>query len=249
MNARGHLSSESIDLLMLDALKAEESAEAKSHLETCPHCKQRWAELNEDKLRFEQFVMPRTLAKVEASLSPPKPFFERLAGSWRSLMPVAGLAAAALAAVLVSKSQTEDDVYVGTKGAARPSLEVVASRPGGEQVKVRPGSTVLHPKDRIRFVVTPGAFEYVLIASRDGAGTFTVYHPFNGAQSARLAPGAHELPGAVELDAAVGRERLVAVFSKQPVESAAVQAALAAAPEAPSVQGAEVVSWEFEKQP
>ena len=53
MNPRGHLSSETIDLLLLSALDATEANAAKAHLDECDLCKTRWRELNEDKVRFD----------------------------------------------------------------------------------------------------------------------------------------------------------------------------------------------------
>ena len=253
MNARGHLSSETIDLLLMSALNGERQNEAKAHLDGCPLCQKRWTELNEDKARFEQFVFPRTLAKLEARLAAPS-LMDRLRAGWKMLVPAAvGVVAASLAmAVWVGgkdRTQTEDDVYIGIKGNA--VLEVIASRPdpstgSGGQFPVKPG-TVLKPKDKIRFVVNGAGAKYVLIASRDGAGAFTVYHPFGAAQSGQVAPGRVEIPGSVELDEVTGSERLVAVFSDAPVAADEVKAALDLSPTDPKIEKAKVVSWEFVK--
>lgn len=248
MNARGHLSSETIDLLLMSALSGDRQTEAKAHLEGCTLCQKRWSELNEDKARFEQFVFPRTLAKLEARLAAPS-LMDRLRAGWKMLVPAAaGVVAASLAmAVWVGgkdRTQTEDDVYIGIKGNA--SLEVVANRPETGQFPVKPG-TVLKPKDKIRFVVNTAGSKFLLIASRDGAGAFTVYHPFGAAQSGQVTGNRVELPGSVELDEVTGNERLVAVFSDAPVAADAVKAALEASPTDPKIEKAKVVSWEFVK--
>ncbi|GMU62456.1 MAG: hypothetical protein AMXMBFR34_42190 [Myxococcaceae bacterium] len=251
MNPRGHLSSETIDLLLLSALAAGEANEAKAHLDTCEACRTRWRELNEDKQKFEQFVFARTLPKVEARLVKERAqggFFERFRVMW--LLPAMGVAAAAVFGVVALTgpgTQTEDELYIGVKGAS-PSLEVVALR-GETQFPVKSGAE-LKPKDRIRFVVNPAGAQYVLIASRDGAGVFTVYHPFGAAESVKLdsaLPKKLELPGSVELDDTLGTEHLVAVFSSQPVKSADVEAALKADAAAPKVPNASVLTWEFRK--
>ncbi len=39
MNARGHLTSETIDLLLLSALDAESANEAKAHIDGCDRCR------------------------------------------------------------------------------------------------------------------------------------------------------------------------------------------------------------------
>ena len=248
MNARGHLSSETIDLLLMSALTGERQNEAKAHLEGCTLCQKRWSELNEDKARFEQFVFPRTLAKLEARLAAPS-LVDRLRAGWKMLVPagVGGVAASLAMAVWVGgkdRTQTEDDVYIGIKGNA--SLEVVANRPETGQFPVKPG-TVLKPKDKIRFVVNTAGSKFLLIASRDGAGAFTVYHPFGAAQSGQVTGNRVELPGSVELDEVTGNERLVAVFSDAPVAADAVKAALEASPTDPKIDKAKVVSWEFVK--
>src|SRR3954471_23132866 len=116
MNARGHLSSETIDLLLMSALTGQRQDEAKTHLDGCPLCQKRWTELNEDKARFEQFVFPRTVAKLEARLAAPS-LMERLRAGWKVLVPAAGLVmAASLAAApfLGGKERTQphDDLYI-----------------------------------------------------------------------------------------------------------------------------------------
>src|SRR5438105_1951689 len=128
MNARGHLSSETIDLLLMSALTGDRQSEAKAHLDGCQLCQKRWSELNEDKARFEQFVFPRTLQKLEQRFAAPS-MMDRLRAGWKLLVPAAGaIVAASLAAAVFlggkDRTQTEDDVYIGIKGG--PGLEVVA---------------------------------------------------------------------------------------------------------------------------
>jgi hypothetical protein len=248
VNTRGHLSSETIDLLLMAALTGDKESSARAHIDGCELCKKRWAELNEDKARFEQYVFPRTVGKLEERLNNPS-FGERFSLNWRTLVPIFGSVLAASLAVSVylggrDRTKTEDDVYIGVKGGA--SLEVVAARPDNAQFTVRPG-TVVHPKDKLRFVVNTAGAKYVMVASRDGAGTFSVYYPFGAQQSGEVTPGHVELPKAVELDDVVGTERLVAVFSEEPVEANAVKAALEQNPQDPKVEKAKVVSWEFVK--
>jgi hypothetical protein len=246
MSTGRHLSSETIDLLLMAALAGDKESEARAHLDGCPVCQKRWAELNEDKLRFEQFVFPRTVGRLEERLNSPS-LADRLRAGWKALIPAMGLAAAASVAFAVfvgGRSKGADEAYVGIKGGA--SFEVVAYRPESGQFPVKAG-TVLKARDKIRFVVNGAGAKYVLIASRDGAGGFSVYHPFGAAQSGAIEPGRVELPGSIELDEVVGLERLVAVFSDAPVQADAVKAAMEANPQSPKVADARVVSWEFSK--
>jgi hypothetical protein len=249
-NARGHLSSETIDLLLLSALSANEANEAKAHIDGCTFCKQRWVELNEDSQKFKQFVFARTLPAVEARLNESKQgFFERFKLAF--VLPALGVAtAAALALTLTSGpgTQTEDDVYIGVKGL-EPTFEVFAQRQQGSTFALKPG-TSLKPKDRIRFVVNPGQAKYVLVASVDGKGVFSVYHPFGAVESEKIAgqvPRKLELGSTVELDDTTGTEKLLVILSDAPVKADAVKAALQANPAAPKIDGARVLSQEFVK--
>ncbi len=256
MNARGHLSSETIDLLMLSALDSSAANDAKTHIDGCDTCRTRWRELNEDKEKFQQYVFPRTLERVTAKVMAPS-FFDRVK-RFRVWGPLAG-AAAAIAIGVVSvagPTQTEDEVYIGVKGAktadvtlkgdARIAMEVVAQRQSEGQFPVKNGS-VLRPGDKIMFVVNPGSAKYVLIGSRDGSGAFTVYHPFGGDKSVAIERGSHELPGAVELDTVAGTEKLVAVFSNEPVDAKALRQAVDSNPTAPQLKDARVISLDFVK--
>ena len=243
MNTRGHLSSETIDLLMLQALSAGETTEAKTHLDGCASCKKRWDELNEDKARFEQFVMPRTLAKVEERVRGGAGFFSFLKlPRWVPIAVGAAVALGITTTVTIKRVNGGDDEnYVGIKGG--PGLEVVAER-GGKQFPLKPG-TALQPKDKVRFLVNAAGSKYVMIASKDGAGTFTVYYPYNGPQSAAV--GGRELPGSVELDEVVGKEWLVAVFSDAPVKAEAVKSLMEAGAREKGIEGARVVDLRFDK--
>ncbi len=246
MNDRGHLSSETLDLLMLSSLAQAESESARAHLSGCTDCKARWTEIEEDKARFQQFVLPRTLAAVEARART-VPLAERLFGSWKLWVPVASLAAAAtLVAVVSTQSGPSTDPYLGVKGGTA-QLEVVAQRGDQTQFSVRQGSR-LRPKDKLRFVVDPGGAHFVLIASRDGRGGVTIYYPFEGKESAEVKPGRQALPVSIELDEVSGPERLLAVFSEKPVPADQVRSALAG-PEVTTVPGSKSqVSWEFVKE-
>lgn len=245
--SRGHLSSEAIDLLLLAALSDPEAAEARAHLEGCQDCKVRWDELNQDKQRFEQFVFARTLPKVEARVAADRAgFFGRF--KLQLLIPLLGVATAlALVATMGPGTQTEDDVYVGIKGG-QPSLEVFAVRGAGGVFQVTAGVT-LQPKDRIGFMVNPAGAKYLMVASRDGAGVFSVYHPFGAQQSQPVGPAKArlELPTKVELDGTLGAERVVAVLSDEPVTAEQVEAAIKADPKNPRLPGVRFVSTEFVK--
>jgi hypothetical protein len=234
-NQRGHLSSETLDLLLLSALSSTDANSAKAHLDDCERCKDAWRELNEDKQRFDQFVFARTLPKVEARAAAQRRSFFATLFSTRNLtflVPGGALAAVLVALVVVrltgGGTQTEDDVYVGIKGGG-PTLEIFALRGEARSPFEVTQGVNLQPKDRIRFVVNPGKAKYLLIASRDAAGAFSVYHPYGATESVRIdaqVPRHLEVPNAVELDETLGSETIVAVFSDAPIKAADLEAAL-----------------------
>jgi hypothetical protein len=249
-NARGHLSSETIDLLLLAALSSNEANEAKAHIDACAMCKQRWMELNEDSQKFNQFVFARTLPAVEARLRASKQgVFSRL--KLQFLLPALGVATAAVLALtfgMGSGTPTEDSVYIGVKGL-EPSFEVFAQRDQAASFAVNPGSS-LKPKDRIRFAVRPGDAKYILVASVDSRGTFSVYHPFGATESEKIgaeAPRRIELSTTVELDETIGTEKLLVVLSESPLQAEALKAALAQSPGTLKIDGAKVLTHEFVK--
>jgi hypothetical protein len=109
---------------------------------------------------------------------------------------------------------------LGIKGG--PMLQVYALR--NHQVFAVPDGTVLSAGDEIRFAVMPAGATYVLIASVDGAGSTTIYFPYNGDRSAEVAPQVRtELPGSIVLDNAKGPERLFALFSRSPIAASDVR--------------------------
>jgi hypothetical protein len=270
MNARGHLSSETIDLLMLSGLDAEQTNVAKAHIDICERCRTRWRELNEDKERFVQYVYPRTVGAITSRVVATS-WLDRLRifGPWKIFGPALGVGVAALVAVLVvgngggGGTQSEDEVYVGVKGGkasgggggklspdlglkgdSRIDFEVVAQRKDEGQFPVKEG-TVLKPGDKIRFVVTAGGAKYVMIGSKDGAGNFTVFHPYGGETSASLERGQHELPGSIELDEVTGKEKLFAIFSAEPLKADDVKAMVEKA--GPEPKDTKVISLEYVK--
>jgi hypothetical protein len=245
VNDRGHLSTETLDLLALSALAAQDAERAQVHLGGCGACKRRWDELNEDRQRFEKFVYPRTVAQVEARARRGAGAWEGLLARWRLMVPALGLAAAAaIAIVVMPRAQAP---YYGEKGG--PNIEVVASR-GETQFSVRAGSH-LRPRDRIRFVVDPAGAKYLLIASRDGRGNVTVYFPYGGAQSAPLSAKHQELPDSIELDDVIGPERLYALFSDSPLRTDEVKKQLSAhSDKLDDITGVkEAITREFVKDP
>lgn len=227
---RTHLSEFELARLLLP-----ESAthEVSAHLAACAECRERLALATASAETFRAEVFPRTLPRVR----------DRVAGSarrpwqWPTLVfAAASVAMVALLFVVFPRggdgSSTVIEPGVGffgeppvliAKGA--PQLEVFGLRDG----RVFPVSNGerMFPGDRIRFVVTSAELRYLLIASIDAVGKVSVYHPYDGAESA-LVPdsGRVELPGSIVLDDTLGPERIYGLFSSAPVPADRVVGAL-----------------------
>jgi hypothetical protein len=119
----------------------------------------------------------------------------------------------------------EPDLSVSVKGG--PAL-IIAARRGGRVFRPAPSDPV-RPGDRIRFVLQGARLPYVLIVSIDGAGQASVYVPYQGTASARIASRQRmELDETVVLDASPGPERVFAFLSPTPLAVDPIRAALAA---------------------
>ncbi|MGQ0506255.1 MAG: hypothetical protein ACT4TC_13165 [Myxococcaceae bacterium] len=218
MSEARHLSSDVMDLLSLASLKEDEAEAARAHIAACADCRARFEEMEQDKAHFSQVVLPRTVKRVrERAATPSRPKW----AAW--LTPAAGLAFAATVAIVVVRPDTTPSAsYLGLKGTTGATLKVIADREG-RQFEVSNGAQ-LKAGDRLRFKVTPGSAQYLLVATRDAKGARTVLYPFGGTRSAALPraegpPATLELPPgeSVRLDDSLGEEHFVAVFSNQPV--------------------------------
>jgi hypothetical protein len=224
-----HLSAADLDLVVIgDGTGTDHLllAELQRHARECPTCEQRWERRVLSRSAFEQVELPRLLSRLR----------ERPAGIGFGRLVLLGAMASALgAAVLVAarhpglpEAPTPAAPPAagphGIKGV--PGLRLIARR--GEAVfEVTPGGT-LQTGDALRFVLEPVGRPYLLIASLDGQGKASIYHPFGGSSSARVAPDQLvEAPaGSVVLDSARGPERVFALWSSQPLDAADVLAAL-----------------------
>jgi hypothetical protein len=213
-----HLSDLELDWLVLggDELAARRGG---AHLAACASCRARAETLRESRDHFTARVLPRTLPALRARTRAP--------GWWRRTWLVAPALAAAAALVLMlrvgDRPPPDDDLRA--KGG--PSLQIVARR-GDQTFRVVDGAT-LAAGDAVRFVVAAPRDGHLMIASIDGRGVASLYHPAGGDRSAPLPAGARvELPGSIVLDDAPGPERFVALWSAASLPAAPVLAALTA---------------------
>jgi hypothetical protein len=240
--ATGHLSGEALDLLLLSALDAPAANEAKRHLDGCEGCRTSWRELNDDKQHFEQVVFARTLPRLRSRLGAPAGSISDRFRLWL-LLPTGGLIAAGLVAGLIFNTGATT-----ARVESAPTLQPFALR-GEGRVKLERGAALL-PGDRLDFVVEPAWAHFLLIATRDHAGTFSVEYPRGASQSAPVDPRAPrplDLPSAAELEGEPGPLHVVAVLSEVPVSAEQLRAALHAHPAAPVLPQATFVAWDFIK--
>jgi hypothetical protein len=194
--------------LQTGALPAAERDQVSAHLAACAACAGVAATLAADQRHFAAEVLPRTMAAVAGGRT----------RRW-TLVLVPALAATVCALWLAPRPQLR------AKGDA--TLTLYAAR--GEQVVMVADGSALAPGDRIRFVLRPGGLGYALVASVDGIGRITVYHPFEGVESGRIEPSPRvELPGSIVLDRSPGPERIFALLSRHPLQATQVREALTA---------------------
>jgi hypothetical protein len=227
-----HLSPTDLDLLSLGDLgdlgpQATTTASLERHLQGCAACQERRQGRAARHADFRRDPMPRLLAR----LSTARTRRSRLRALFLTLAPAAAAALLLLFARLETNgtdtggtSAVAPSAALGVKGA--PGLRLVVRR--GEAVfEVASGAT-LNAGDALRFVLEPVDRPYLLIASLDGQGKASIYHPFGGSSSARVTPGGMvEAPaGSVVLDTALGPERVFALWSSEPLRATDVLARL-----------------------
>jgi len=212
-----HLSQMTIDGLAARLLSDAETATARAHVASCARCSGDLETAEAACATFTREVLPRTLERLRPRSSP-----------WRIFAPafaVSALATLLLVVWFVRRSPTaapDDDLRM--KGTV--TFQVFASR--GDQVFPVRDATRLAAGDKIRFVVGAGEARYVLVASIDGAGQATIYHPYGGARSVPAPVQPTDLPGSIVLDAAPGPERVFALVSREPLDAGEVARALEA---------------------
>jgi hypothetical protein len=195
------------------------------HLTGCERCRGDLEALETDQRRFDREVFPLTRATVVERRAP-----RRL---MRFLIPSIALLAAGASLLLFAPTGRlaapgEGDLpgdLIRVKGAA--GLIAIFAARDGNVLPVEDGKTRLRAGDRIRFVLWPAGLGYAIIASVDGAGRTTIYHPYGGTESAPLARGPRvEIPGSILLDDSPGPERVFALLSAKPLPAPTVIEAL-----------------------
>jgi hypothetical protein len=245
-----------LDAALLGTLSEERRRALGEHLLRCARCAEEQRALERSAERFRAEVFPRTVGRIEAAAGGAVSRWWADARLRWAMLAVPAATALVLVVGLGSRREgaaPESEPAISIKG--RPALRLFVRR--GDQVFTPEDGAALAPGDALRFVVEPGGHRYVLVASVDGAGKVSVYHPFDGAGSAPVggAPSV-EVPGSIVLDRAPGPERVFALFSDAPLSVAALRPELERlaaqhairGTRAVALPGAEQASFLFEKQ-
>ncbi len=215
---RGRTTDACLSDLALDQLCTGEASgtsleqSRRAHLAQCPTCAGRFHEIETAASAF--LARPPSLGRVVADLR------ARQRRRWVSAA-AALLGAGAAAAVCLAVRPTPPPATGERLKGAEVGLTMYVKRRGGTVETLLNGGRA-EPGDRLRFVVTARRDGFVGVVSIDGTGTVTGYAPPEGrlvlARAGQMLP----LAGAVELDGALGRERLVVFACTEPLDRAAL---------------------------
>ncbi|MCO4743244.1 MAG: hypothetical protein KC912_00555 [Proteobacteria bacterium] len=200
------------------------SAEVAAHLGTCELCTARLAHISELQAEFETLDLPNFGQTPEVAPLPPPANRQRY-GVWTA----AALLLATAAAVLLVQPPTPVEPGWRSKGS---DLELHVHIHDGTESRLAGPDEVVFPDDRVGFSVQPRREGFLIIAGIDAANDPYLCFPQDASAQARWFESSPEfvaLDDAVQLDATLGTERLVALLCDEPVHFDEVAEALEAA--------------------
>ncbi len=163
-----------------------------------------------DRARLDEL---RADSQAFLTMHPPGPLVARFESSRQRrrlwLLPAfaAPLVAAAAMMLLRVAPPAQDDF------AAKGGVSLVVYLKQGERsLRLESGAAVA-PGASLRFEVRAGGPGFAAVLSRDPVGEVSAYYPFGSEWAELYDPASPLLPGAVELDASKGQERLVAIVA------------------------------------
>lgn len=196
----------------LEELAVREDAVLRAHVDACEACSARLQALLSARASFvqarDQHAFARTVISRRKSRRRPTHWL------WAATL-------AAAAALLVIWMR--DDPTVRYKGGTL--FQVFVQRDGSPQSLAN--GQRLAAGDQLAFAYSLTEPRYLLLLSIDDTGTITKYYPLDARPASPLGPTRpRPLPVGIELDGHRGEERLVALFSRTPLDEARVQNAL-----------------------
>jgi hypothetical protein len=195
----------------LEALSGGHDPDARAHLVACTACADRLEQLEAARATFLARRDPMKFAReVTARPQPRRPISR---ARW---VGAAALAAVAALALLMVRGAPESIRYKGGS-----DLHAFVERDG--RPRALTNGEPLRAGDRLAFTYAAREPRHLLLLSIDEAGAITRYYPEDEGD-APLPPAARaQLPVGIELDSHRGEERLVALFSLEPLDEAQVR--------------------------
>ncbi len=199
-------------------LAPAEESQVREHVKQCPDCSAELSRLQGEaasfpaEVPFDDFARA-VLAKAE------RPKRKAISGPV-GLALAAGILLIVLAGPLTFLSQHSRNALKG--GDAVLELFVGGT---GQAPRLATDGEALAPGERVRVGYQAPRHRHLLVLSVDESGTATALYPESGASlPVERAPGTHLMPDSLELTGK-GYERIVAVFSDQPIDVAQALAA------------------------
>ena len=232
-----------LDQLALGELTGPAAAASEAHLAGCRACGDEKAALERDRATFLQqqnlgALAADALARASSRDEAEPAWWRRLLPARPSTVGIAALGAVAAAALLVPRLlapgiETGDTTAKGGLGLGVYVLHTEGSAsPAGDATGALHMGEALHPGDRIRLQVQRRHAEGpLLVFGLDQSGKVSLYHAGRPGVPGGL------LPEAIELDATLGAETLVALSCRGEVAPAV---AMATIERAARTSGAEV---------
>jgi hypothetical protein len=201
-------------------------APATAHLEGCAACRAAADGLAADRRAFAAETQFASLAAATLARAEREAAGGRALRWWRGLLPGAGLAAGlAAAAFVLLPGPGADEPRQGFTSKGGFSISAVVKHAESAAAPELHAGEALHERDRLQLRLTSTEAGHVVVVALDEARRVSVYYPI-GPRSAALAAARDQiLRTAVELDATLGREVIVAVRCPQPVAVEQVTAA------------------------
>jgi|GEM_PF-5810771 len=207
-----------LEAFLADAAPVARAAELRAHLDACERCSERLRNMDGARAAFMREHSAVDFARKVMAARRPTP-------RRRLMWAAVGGGALALAAAVLLTLRAPREAAIRYRGAA-VSLQAYVQH--GTGVHELHDGEVLAGGTQLAFAYTLSEPQHLLLFGIDDAGAITRYFPDGSiAQSSALPAGAkRQLPVGIELDARRGRERLVALFSTEPLDQDAARVAL-----------------------
>ncbi|MEN9579741.1 MAG: hypothetical protein RJA70_2750 [Pseudomonadota bacterium] len=242
INGTTHFSTFDLELSLLEGESSLKHRKIAAHLQGCAQCRDAMAELKRLHSEFETSVLPRALLNARSEQPTTNSGLSLLPRTFGSRPTPWHLHPAVWAPALASAAAIVLALGLGSRdtGPTQPAADLQAKGDAQLSTYIHEGGTTrqlpstgvgARAGDEVRFVLTTTSSRtrYLLLISVESTGKTNVYWPPSGERNSAIrAPGRFEVPGSIVLDDAPGPERVFALLSSLPLETAVVETALAA---------------------